>query len=131
MLNVDVWEVEFEPGDVMGWTVDYFKSRICLDGVLKGIGYICNKNGKVVSGYNGNNGVEVRVSKERGKILFKINNSDLGTPIDTMAGIIMVEFSVTHMILGSRIEQMIRLFLGRLSWRKGDAIREKTIYLIL
>ena len=39
-LNVDVWEEELEPDDVLGWEVDDIAFSIGLVGSLKGVGDI-------------------------------------------------------------------------------------------
>ena len=66
IFNVDIWGEGLEPGDLMGCTVDDITLSRGLESILKGIGNICDTNGEVRSGSNGNKEAEGVGIKGRG-----------------------------------------------------------------
>ena len=81
IFNTDVWEESLEPGDVLGWIVNDIKFSRGLEGILKGVGDICDTNGEVTRVWNGKNKTEGRGRKNHGGILSNIYTFVLGAPL--------------------------------------------------
>ena len=59
----------------------------------------------------------------------KIGNFDSGVPIDTISEEILLNFFMTHLILGYTIQQRIKVLPGRPEWGYGAVVSPKALFL--
>ena len=84
-LNKYVRQEKLEPGNLMGWEVDYFTLGGGLEIILEGISDVHNTNSEAVSGSNYDNRMGWRGYQNQGGRLIKAKDLHQRSPIRTMA----------------------------------------------